>query len=48
MTSYLTDAGYDAVDFPNVAAWMERFRALPGFALQLELMPIDNWPPAGD
>lgn len=48
VTSYLTDAGYDAADFPNVAAWMDRFRALPGFALQLELMPIDNWPPAGD
>ena len=48
VTSYLTDAGYNATDFPNVAAWMDRFRSQPGFALQLELMPIENWPPAGD
>ena len=44
--SYLADAGYDVADFPGVAAWLDRFRALPGFALQLELMPIVNWPPA--
>ena len=46
VTSFLTDAGYDAGDFPGIAAWTERFKALPGFALQLELMPIENWPPA--
>jgi len=44
--SYLGDAGYDAADFPAVSAWFERFRALPGFATQLDLMPSDNWPPA--
>ena len=44
--SYLADAGYDSADFPAVAAWTERFRALPGFAAQLELMPVAGWPPA--
>jgi glutathione S-transferase len=44
--SFLADAGYDVADFPAVAAWRERFQALPGFAWQLELMPIENWPPA--
>ena len=29
----------------NIAAWQDRFRALPGFAPQLDLMPHDNWPP---
>ena len=46
VTSYLSDAGYDPADFPNVQGWMDRFRALPGFATLLELMPADNWPPA--
>ena len=44
--SFLADAQYDPADFPAIAAWKERFQALPGFALQLELMPIENWPPA--
>ena len=44
--SYLADAGYDTADFPASAAWIERFRAQSGFAPQLELMPIENWPPA--
>lgn len=44
--SYLGDAGYDPADFPNVAAWQARFQALPGFAWQTDLMPIENWPPS--
>ncbi len=44
--SYLADAGYDVAEFPAVAAWQQRFQALPGFAWQIDLMPIDNWPPA--
>ncbi len=44
--SYLGDAGYDVGDFPAVAAWIERFRELPGFALQTDLMPVEGWPPA--
>lgn len=43
VTSYLTDAGYDPADFPNVLAWLERFKALPGFATQMELMPVEGW-----
>ena len=42
----LADAGYDVDDFPAVAAWKERLQALPGFAWQLDLMPIENWPPS--
>jgi len=44
--SYLADAGYDVADYPNVSGWLDRFRELPGFATQIELMPIENWPPA--
>lgn len=44
--SYLDDAGYDGADFPGVTGWIDRFRALPGFALQLDLMPVEDWPPA--
>lgn len=44
-STFLPDAGYDVAKYPNVAAWQDRFRALPGFALQLDLMPHDNWPP---
>ncbi len=46
VSSFLVDAGYDAADFPGMIAWQERFRALPGFGTQLDLMPIENWPPA--
>lgn len=46
VATYLADAGYDPADFPYVMAWQERFRALPGYATQLELMPAENWPPA--
>ncbi len=43
--SYLADAQYDPADFPAITAWQERFQDLPGFARQIDLMPIDNWPP---
>ena len=46
VSSFLVDAGYDAAEFPALAAWQDRFRALPGFGTQLDLMPSDNWPPA--
>ncbi|MBS29245.1 MAG: hypothetical protein CL566_10055 [Alphaproteobacteria bacterium] len=46
VSSFLVDAGYDAADFPNLTAWQDRFRAQPGFATQIELMPAPNWPPA--
>lgn len=44
--TFMKDARYDMADFPGIAAWQERFRAQPGFATQLELMPAPNWPPA--
>lgn len=44
--SYLNDAGYDPADFPAVTAWQQRFQDLAGFGWQIDLMPIDNWPPA--
>ena len=45
VSTFLPDAGYDVAKYHNIAAWQDRFRALPGFALQLDLMPHDNWPP---
>lgn len=45
VSTYLADAGYDASAYPGIAAWQERFRALPGYASQIDLMPHDNWPP---
>lgn len=44
--SYLADAGYDVSGFPAIIAWQNRFQALPGFGWQIDLMPIENWPPA--
>ena len=46
VTSFLADAGYDPADFPALTAWQQRFQGLPGFAWQLDLMPIENWPPS--
>jgi len=45
VSTFIGDAGYDPADFPHLAAWQDRFRALPGYRTQLELMPHDNWPP---
>lgn len=46
VSTFMADATYDMADYPNIAAWQDRFRALPGFATQLDLMPAPNWPPA--
>lgn len=45
VSTFMPDATYDMADFPNIAAWQERFRGLPGFGAALDLMPHDNWPP---
>lgn len=33
------DMGLTYADYPNIAAWLERIRALPGFKDSIELMP---------
>jgi glutathione S-transferase len=45
VSTFMSDAGYDVTKYPNIAAWQDRFRTLPGFGSQLDLMPHDNWPP---
>ncbi|HCP00209.1 MAG: glutathione S-transferase [Alphaproteobacteria bacterium] len=46
VSSFLADAGYRPAEFPGLVAWQDRFRALPGFGTQLDLMPVKGWPPA--
>ena len=46
VSTFLPDSGLDPSVYPNLSAWQERFRALPGFGTQLDLMPAPNWPPA--
>lgn len=41
--TYLEDAGYDPADYPNTVAWMERFRTIPGWRPQREMMPLEGW-----
>ncbi|GGH24829.1 glutathione S-transferase [Alsobacter metallidurans] len=39
---YAGDAGVDLAPYPNVVAWVERFRALPGFAEPAALLPAES------
>jgi glutathione S-transferase len=39
---YAGDAGIDLAPYPNVIAWVERFRALPGFAEPAALLPAET------
>ena len=43
--TYIEDAGYNTADFPYINDWMNRFQSLPGFAQQIELMPVKSRPP---
>ena len=33
------EAGFDWADYPGIAAWLERIKALPGWVHPYELMP---------
>jgi glutathione S-transferase len=39
VVAYAADGGYDLGTYPNVAAWMKRIEALPGFAPPETLLP---------
>lgn len=39
VAAYAADGGYDLGAYPNVAAWMKRVQALPGFAPPETLLP---------
>ena len=36
---FMAEGGMDIADWPNLLAWSERLRALPGFALPYDLIP---------
>jgi glutathione S-transferase len=36
---FMAEGGMDIANWPNVAAWSERLRAMPGFALPYDLIP---------
>ena len=38
------EAGFDWADYPGIAAWLERIKALPGWVRPYELMPGDPLP----
>lgn len=39
---YAPDGGYDLAAYPNVAAWMKRVEALPGFGRADEILPKES------
>ncbi|KAA2235312.1 glutathione S-transferase family protein [Salinarimonas soli] len=42
VTAYAGDAGHDLAETPNVAAWMRRIEALPGFRPATECLPQET------
>ena len=41
---FAPEAGYDLAETPNVAAWVKRFEALPGFAAREAVLPKESRP----
>jgi len=39
VVAYATDGGFDLGAYPNIAAWIKRFEALPGFGAAGSLLP---------
>ena len=42
VVNFAEEAGFDLTSLPNVRAWAERFRKLPGFALPAALLPRES------
>jgi len=36
---FMAEGGFDMDDWPHLAAWAGRLKAMPGFALPYELIP---------
>ena len=36
---FMAEGGFDITNWPNLAAWSERLKAMPGFALPYDLIP---------